>query len=52
MKRYVFIFIPACVLQFYEDNVELQIQNFSGYKWYKNKEEECSCYVSGGINTQ
>lgn len=52
MKRYVFIFIPACVLQFYEDNVELHIQNFSGYKWYKNKEEECSRYVSGGINTQ
>lgn len=42
MKRYVFIFIPACVLQFSEDDVKLQIPNFSSYKWYKNKEEKCS----------
>lgn len=48
MKRYVFIFIPVCVLQFYEDNVTLQIPNFSSYKWYKNKEENVhDMYLEG-----
>lgn len=52
MKRYVFIFIPACVLQFYEDDGKLQIPDFSSYIWYKTKEEKCSWYISGRINTQ
>ena len=52
MEKYIFIFIPACVLQFYEDDMKLQILNFSSNKWYKNKEKKCSWYLSGGINTQ